>query len=151
MNIHEYQAKQLLSRYGAPVPRGAMAATVEEALKAAQALPGPVWVVKAQIHAGGRGKGRLVAESETADMFKKLTSDADNYSGKVKGDRVGGVHPLAQLVCFPFSEDFASTLRLRANAFRRNFWTLRRLRRRNAFCWNGSSWMASSCKRNWRR
>ena len=57
MNIHEYQAKQLLSRYGAPVPRGAMAATVEEALKAAQALPGPVWVVKAQIHAGWRGKG----------------------------------------------------------------------------------------------
>jgi len=57
MNIHEYQAKELLSRYGAPVPRGAMAATVEEAVKAAQALPGPVWVVKAQIHAGGRGKG----------------------------------------------------------------------------------------------
>jgi succinyl-CoA synthetase beta subunit len=57
MNIHEYQAKELLSRCGAPVPRGAMAATVEEAVKAAQALPGPVWVVKAQIHAGGRGKG----------------------------------------------------------------------------------------------
>ncbi|HEU0060164.1 MAG TPA: ADP-forming succinate--CoA ligase subunit beta [Hyphomicrobiaceae bacterium] len=57
MNIHEYQAKELLSRYGAPVPRGAMAATVEEAVKAAKALPGPVWVVKAQIHAGGRGKG----------------------------------------------------------------------------------------------
>ena len=57
MNIHEYQAKELLSRYGAPVPRGAMAATVEEAARAAQALPGPVWVVKAQIHAGGRGKG----------------------------------------------------------------------------------------------
>jgi succinyl-CoA synthetase beta subunit len=57
MNIHEYQAKELLSRYGVPVPRGAMAATVEEAAKAAQALPGPVWVVKAQIHAGGRGKG----------------------------------------------------------------------------------------------
>src|SRR5262245_57309373 len=59
MNIHEYQAKELLSRYGAPVPRGAMAATVEEAVKAAQALPGPVWVVKAQIHAGGGGKGRF--------------------------------------------------------------------------------------------
>src|SRR6185312_14629804 len=57
MNIHEYQAKELLSRCGAPVPRGAMAATVEEAVTAAQALPGPVWVVKAQIHAGGRGKG----------------------------------------------------------------------------------------------
>jgi succinyl-CoA synthetase beta subunit len=59
MNIHEYQAKELLSRYGAPVPRGALARSTVEALTAAQALPGPVWVVKAQIHAGGRGKGRF--------------------------------------------------------------------------------------------
>jgi succinyl-CoA synthetase beta subunit len=57
MNIHEYQAKELLRRYGAAVPRGGMAATVQGAVEAAQALPGPVWVVKAQIHAGGRGKG----------------------------------------------------------------------------------------------
>ena len=59
MNIHEYQAKDLLRRYGVPVPNGALALSVEEAVKAAQALPGPVWVVKAQIHAGGRGKGRF--------------------------------------------------------------------------------------------
>jgi succinyl-CoA synthetase beta subunit len=57
MNIHEYQAKQVLAAYGVPVARGAPAFTPEEAAKAAQGLPGPVWVVKAQIHAGGRGKG----------------------------------------------------------------------------------------------
>jgi len=59
MNIHEYQAKELISRYGAPVPRGALALSVAEAVSAAEALPGPVFVVKAQIHAGGRGKGRF--------------------------------------------------------------------------------------------
>ena len=57
MNIHEYQGKQLLARYGVAVPKGGVAYTPEEAEKAAQALPGPVYVVKAQIHAGGRGKG----------------------------------------------------------------------------------------------
>jgi succinyl-CoA synthetase beta subunit len=57
MNIHEYQAKEVLRGFGAPVPRGKAAFTVEEAVAAAKELPGPVWVVKAQIHAGGRGKG----------------------------------------------------------------------------------------------
>ncbi len=57
MNIHEYQAKQLLGRFGVPVPRGKVAYTADEAEKAAGELGGPVWVVKAQIHAGGRGKG----------------------------------------------------------------------------------------------
>ncbi|HXS06814.1 MAG TPA: ADP-forming succinate--CoA ligase subunit beta [Rhizomicrobium sp.] len=57
MNIHEYQAKDVLRGFGAPVPNGKPAFTVEEAVKAAESLPGPVWVVKAQIHAGGRGKG----------------------------------------------------------------------------------------------
>ena len=56
MNIHEYQAKAVLSEFGVPVPRGVPAFTVDEALKGAQQLGGPVWVVKAQIHAGGRGK-----------------------------------------------------------------------------------------------
>src|SRR3954470_17407066 len=59
MNVHEYQAKQLLRQYGVPVAQGAAAFSVDEAVAAAQALPGPVWVVKAQIHAGGRGKGRF--------------------------------------------------------------------------------------------
>ena len=59
MNVHEYQAKQLLRQYGVPVAQGAPAFTADEAVGAAQALPGPVWVVKAQIHAGGRGKGKF--------------------------------------------------------------------------------------------
>src|SRR5476651_1723652 len=57
MNIHEYQAKEVLRGFGTPVPSGKAAFTVEEAVAAAKELPGPVWVVKAQIHAGGRGKG----------------------------------------------------------------------------------------------
>ncbi|MGB7775913.1 MAG: ATP-grasp domain-containing protein, partial [Pseudolabrys sp.] len=52
MNIHEYQAKAVLHEFGVPVPRGVPAFSVEEALKGAQDLGGPVWVVKAQIHAG---------------------------------------------------------------------------------------------------
>jgi succinyl-CoA synthetase beta subunit len=57
VNIHEYQAKQLLRDFGVPLLRGGVAATPEEAVKVAEGLGGPVWVVKAQIHAGGRGKG----------------------------------------------------------------------------------------------
>src|ERR1700753_1229023 len=57
MNIHEYQAKEVLRGFAVPVPRGKAAFTVEEAVAAAKELGGPVWVVKAQIHAGGRGKG----------------------------------------------------------------------------------------------
>jgi succinyl-CoA synthetase beta subunit len=66
MNIHEYQAKELLRGFGVPLARGAAAFTPDEAVKAAQALPGPVWVVKAQIHAGGRGKGQF-KEKEAGD------------------------------------------------------------------------------------
>ena len=71
MKIHEYQAKELLQRHGVPVPRGYPAFSVREAVEAAQKLGGNVWVVKAQIHAGGRGKGggvklaRSLAEVET--------------------------------------------------------------------------------------
>lgn len=57
MNIHEYQAKQLMAKYGVAVPRGGVAYTAPEAQDVAKELGGPVWVVKAQIHAGGRGKG----------------------------------------------------------------------------------------------
>jgi len=66
MNIHEYQAKELLAKFGVPVPAGHAAMSVAEAVAAAEKLPGPLWVVKAQIHAGGRGKGR----------FKELCEDA---------------------------------------------------------------------------
>src|SRR5436190_13634587 len=66
MNIHEYQAKELLAKFGVPVPAGYPAMSVNEAVEAAEQLPGPLWVVKAQIHAGGRGKGK----------FKELGPDA---------------------------------------------------------------------------
>ncbi len=66
MNIHEYQAKELLAKFGVPVPAGHAAMSVDEAVAAAERLPGPLYVVKAQIHAGGRGKGK----------FKELGPDA---------------------------------------------------------------------------
>ncbi|MBV7265664.1 ADP-forming succinate--CoA ligase subunit beta [Erythrobacter ani] len=66
MNVHEYQAKELLKEHGIAVPDGHAALTVEEAVAAAKKLPGPLYVVKAQIHAGGRGKGK----------FKELPEDA---------------------------------------------------------------------------
>jgi len=66
MNIHEYQAKELLARFGVPVPAGHAVMSVEEAVAAAGRMPGPLYVVKAQIHAGGRGKGK----------FKELGPDA---------------------------------------------------------------------------
>jgi succinyl-CoA synthetase beta subunit len=67
MNIHEYQAKAVLGEFGVPVPRGYPAFTVEEAAKAASELGGPVWVVKAQIHAGGRGKAGGVKVVKSID------------------------------------------------------------------------------------
>jgi succinyl-CoA synthetase beta subunit len=66
MNIHEYQAKELLAKFGVPVPAGHAALSVDEAVAAAEKLPGPLYVVKSQIHAGGRGKGK----------FKELGPDA---------------------------------------------------------------------------
>jgi succinyl-CoA synthetase beta subunit len=56
MNLHEYQSKRVFADYGVPVPAGRVAASEAEAVAAARDLPGPVWVVKAQVHAGGRGK-----------------------------------------------------------------------------------------------
>ena len=77
MNIHEYQAKQLLARYGVAVPKGFVAYTAEEAEKAAQQLPGPVWVVKSQIHAGGRGAGRFVDDPNGKGGVRVVKSVAD--------------------------------------------------------------------------
>ena len=71
MNIHEYQAKEVLRGFGVPVPKGKPAFTVEEAVTAAQELGGPVWVVKAQIHAGGRGKGGGVKVVKSIEDVKK--------------------------------------------------------------------------------
>jgi succinyl-CoA synthetase beta subunit len=70
MNIHEYQAKTVLKEFGLPVPRGFPAFSVDEAVKGANELGGPVWVVKAQIHAGGRGKGGGVKVVKSVDAVK---------------------------------------------------------------------------------
>lgn len=71
MNIHEYQAKSVLREYGAPVPRGVAAFSPDEAVKAANELGGGLWVVKAQIHAGGRGKAGGVKVVKSIDDVKK--------------------------------------------------------------------------------
>jgi succinyl-CoA synthetase beta subunit len=71
MNIHEYQAKEVLRGFGVPVPAGKPAFSVEEAVAAARALPGPVYVVKAQIHAGGRGKGGGVKVVKSIEDVEK--------------------------------------------------------------------------------
>ena len=77
MNIHEYQAKELLAKFGAPVPAGYAAFTVEEAAAAAEKLPGPLYVVKAQIHAGGRGKGKFVGAAPDAKGGVRLSKSID--------------------------------------------------------------------------
>ncbi|MSQ74595.1 MAG: ADP-forming succinate--CoA ligase subunit beta [Rhodoferax sp.] len=75
MKIHEYQGKAILRQFGVPVPRGIPAYTVQEAVEAAQKLGGPVWVVKAQIHAGGRGKGGGVKLARSVDEVRQLAGE----------------------------------------------------------------------------
>jgi succinyl-CoA synthetase beta subunit len=78
VKIHEYQGKEILRRFGVPTPRGLPAFSVDEAVKAAQSLGGKVWVVKAQIHAGGRGKGGGVKVAKSVDEVRDL-------AGKILG------------------------------------------------------------------
>ena len=75
MNIHEYQAKQIFQKYGVPTPKGKMATSVEEAVEAAKELGGPIWVVKAQIHAGGRGLGGGVKLAKSIEEVEKLAGE----------------------------------------------------------------------------
>ena len=91
MKIHEYQGKEILRKYGVPVPRGIPCFSVDEAMKAAETLGGPVWVVKAQIHAGGRGKGggvklarsmAEVRESAEAIMGMQLVTHQTGPAGQ---------------------------------------------------------------------
>src|SRR5918911_2302 len=74
MNIHEYQAKGLLRQYGVATPAGEACFSADEAVQAAQRLGGKVWVVKAQIHAGGRGKGGGVKLARSLDELKSLAA-----------------------------------------------------------------------------
>ncbi|HEY5863817.1 MAG TPA: ATP-grasp domain-containing protein, partial [Casimicrobiaceae bacterium] len=78
MKIHEYQGKEIFRRYGMTVPRGIPAMSVDEAVAAAKELGGPVWVVKAQIHAGGRGKGGGVKLARSIEEVRDL-------AGKILG------------------------------------------------------------------
>ena len=78
MNIHEYQAKAVLKRFGVSVPRGGIAFSPDEAVHHAESLGGPVWVVKAQIHAGGRGKGGGVKVVKSVD---EVRAEADRMLG----------------------------------------------------------------------
>ncbi|SIR60116.1 succinyl-CoA synthetase beta subunit, partial [Sphaerotilus natans] len=75
MKIHEYQGKEILRQFDVPVPRGYPAFTVQEAVEAAEKLGGPVWVVKAQIHAGGRGKGGGVKVAKSLDDVRARATD----------------------------------------------------------------------------
>ncbi|MFZ4808823.1 MAG: ATP-grasp domain-containing protein, partial [Hyphomicrobiaceae bacterium] len=88
MNIHEYQAKEIYRQYGVPTPSGHAAFTVEEAVAAAKKLPGPVWVVKAQIHAGGRGKGKF-KEADAGDKggvrLAKSVEEVETFAKQMLG------------------------------------------------------------------
>lgn len=75
MNIHEYQAKQIFAKYGVPTPKGIMAESVEQAVANAKELGGPIWVVKAQIHAGGRGLGGGVKLAKSIDEVRTLSEE----------------------------------------------------------------------------
>jgi succinyl-CoA synthetase beta subunit len=89
MNIHEYQAKAVLREFGVPVPRGVAAFTVDEAAAAASELGGPVWVVKAQIHAGGRGKAGGVKVVKSIDAVR---AEAQRLLGSVLVTHQTGPH-----------------------------------------------------------
>src|SRR4249920_546762 len=74
MNLHEYQAKEIFSSYGIPVPKGRVASTAEEAVNAARELGGSLWVVKAQVHAGGRGKAGGVKLAKDFDAVRSAAA-----------------------------------------------------------------------------
>ncbi len=84
MNVHEYQAKELLKEHGIAIPAGHAALTVEEAIAGAKQLPGPLYVVKAQIHAGGRGKGKFKELSEDAKGGVRLAFSLDEVESHAK-------------------------------------------------------------------
>ncbi|HAT08579.1 MAG TPA: succinate--CoA ligase subunit beta, partial [Rhodobiaceae bacterium] len=97
MNIHEYQAKQVLGSFGVQVPRGFVAFSADEAVAAAEKLGGPVWVVKAQIHAGGRGKGGGVKvvksiEEVRAEASRMLGMTLVTHQTGPEGKEVGRVY-----------------------------------------------------------
>ena len=110
MNVHEYQAKELLRAYGVPLAQGAPALTVDEAEKAARGLPGPVWVVKAQVHAGGRGRGTFKetdAGTGGGVRLARSIDDVKTFAGQMLGKTLVTVQtgPAGRVVKRLFIED----------------------------------------------
>src|ERR1700674_4602847 len=88
MNIHEYQAKAVLKEFGVPVPRGILVLRAADAVAAAEELGGPVWVVKSQIHAGGRGQGKFKekeAGGKGGVRIAKSVAEAETFVGEMLG------------------------------------------------------------------
>ncbi|MBS0515224.1 MAG: acetate--CoA ligase family protein, partial [Proteobacteria bacterium] len=110
MNFHEYQAKQLFADYGIPVPPGKIARTPEEAVDAAKALGGDEWVVKAQIHAGGRGKAGGVKLVKTFDEVKAAA--AKMLGTKMETYQSGGRALPVNVVLVTEASDIAKELYL---------------------------------------
>ena len=112
MNIHEYQAKQFLREYGIPVLDGRIIYKAEEAKTAAGELDGPLWVVKAQIHAGGRGKGKFIEESAGTQGGVRLASSASDAAEDavvlfVKITFPSSVYPVIPLAALAQPSNFA--------------------------------------------
>jgi succinyl-CoA synthetase beta subunit len=84
MNIHEHQAKQILQEFGAPIAKGAAITAIEQAESAVAALPGPIWVVKSQIHAGGRGKGKFTELPADAKGGVRVSFSADEAHENIR-------------------------------------------------------------------
>ncbi|MBP7240698.1 ADP-forming succinate--CoA ligase subunit beta [Amaricoccus sp.] len=120
MNIHEYQAKQLLQEYGLPVSGGRVVQKADEAKSAASELDGPIWVVKAQIHAGGRGKGKFkeaTAGEKGGVRITKSVSDAADEAQKMLGrtlvtHQTGAVGKVVNRVYIEDGSDIARELYL---------------------------------------
>ena len=99
MNIHEYQAKELLAKFGVGIPAGHAALTVEEAVAGARQLPGPLYVVKAQIHAGGRGKGKfkeLGADAKGGVRLAHSLADVETHAREMLGKGLDDDEPLVR-------------------------------------------------------
>ncbi len=110
MNVHEYQAKQLLKTYGVPVSAGAPAFTPDEAVEAAKSLPGPIYVVKAQIHAGGRGKGKFkeaAAGEKGGVRIAKSIDEVKQFATEMLGNTLVTIQtgPAGRVVKRLFIED----------------------------------------------
>ncbi|MDR6843107.1 ADP-forming succinate--CoA ligase subunit beta [Pseudoxanthomonas sacheonensis] len=110
MNFHEYQAKQLFAEYGIAVPAGRIARAPDEAVEAAKAIPGDLWVVKAQIHAGGRGKAGGVKLAKTLDEVKQYA--AAMLGTKMETYQSGGVALPIDTVLISEGTDIAKELYL---------------------------------------